>query len=194
MKHDGSFLLILGCFVLSGAAGLVYEMVWTQQFVLVFGAAEIALITVLAAYMAGLALGAWSFERLAHFVERPIFTYALLELGIGVAALGVPFAVDVAGRLHVVFTGNETIVPPRAPDLLHRARAGISSGEVRIALASIHEARGFLRRRPALNDDARAILESIRGKTDEGARIEKLLEQLERTKRPSAKRNSLGSR
>jgi len=45
------------CFFLSGAAGLVYEIVWTRMLGLVFGHTIFAVTTVLAAFMAGLALG-----------------------------------------------------------------------------------------------------------------------------------------
>jgi len=46
------------CFFVSGAAGLVYEIVWTRMLGLVFGHTIFAVTTVLAAFMAGLALGA----------------------------------------------------------------------------------------------------------------------------------------
>ena len=45
------------CFFLSGAARLVYEIVWTRMLGLVFGHTIFAVTTVLAAFMAGLALG-----------------------------------------------------------------------------------------------------------------------------------------
>jgi spermidine synthase len=46
------------CFFLSGAAGLVYEVVWTRMLGLVFGHTVFAVTTLLAAFMAVLALGA----------------------------------------------------------------------------------------------------------------------------------------
>ncbi|HKZ74605.1 MAG TPA: fused MFS/spermidine synthase, partial [Steroidobacteraceae bacterium] len=75
------------CFVLSGFAALVYQTAWTRQFALVFGTSELAVATVLAAYMGGLALGAWLAERWLPRVERPVLVYAGLELGIGASAL-----------------------------------------------------------------------------------------------------------
>jgi spermidine synthase len=95
------FLLLLACFLLSGLAALIYETVWTQQFAVVFGTSELALATVLAAYMAGLALGAAAAARWAHRVRRPVLAYAVLELGIGAAALAVPLAIRLTSRLHV---------------------------------------------------------------------------------------------
>ena len=57
MSPDPRFLLLLGCFLLSGMAGLVYQTAWTQQLALTFGASELAVVAVLAAYMAGLTAG-----------------------------------------------------------------------------------------------------------------------------------------
>lgn len=52
--------LIVGVlFCVSGAAGLVYEVLWTRQLGLVFGITTYAVATVLATYMGGLALGSY---------------------------------------------------------------------------------------------------------------------------------------
>ena len=101
-----SFLLVVTCFFLSGIAGLVYQTAWTQQFGLVFGTSELALATVLAAYMAGLALGAAAAGRWIERVQRPVLVYAALELGIGLSALAVPQAIDLASALHVALLGG----------------------------------------------------------------------------------------
>ena len=53
-------LLIVPClFFLSGACGLVYQVVWARMLVVVFGATMLAVSTVLSAFMAGLALGSF---------------------------------------------------------------------------------------------------------------------------------------
>ncbi len=75
------------CFLLSGFAALIYQTAWTRQFSLVFGTSELAVATVLAAYMGGLALGAWAVERWLPRVTRPVRTYAVLELGIEISAV-----------------------------------------------------------------------------------------------------------
>ena len=77
-----TLLLLCACFLLSGIAALIYQTAWTRQFAIVFGTSELAVATVLAAYMGGLALGAWLAERFLPRVTRPVLTYALLELGI----------------------------------------------------------------------------------------------------------------
>ena len=100
------FLLVLLCFFLSGVAGLSYQTAWTRQFGLVFGTSELALATVLAAYMAGLALGAGCAGRWMDRVRRPVLVYAVLELGIGLSALAVPHAINAARALNVALLGG----------------------------------------------------------------------------------------
>ena len=65
---DSRFALVLGCFLLSGFAGLLYETAWTREFSFVFGTSGLAVSTVLAAYMGGLALG----SALAGRSEKPM--------------------------------------------------------------------------------------------------------------------------
>jgi spermidine synthase len=87
----GTFALLCACFLVSGIAALVYQTAWTRQFAIVFGTSGLAVATVLAAYMGGLALGALLAERFLPRITRPVFTYALLELGIaGSAVIVVP--------------------------------------------------------------------------------------------------------
>src|SRR2546422_2458546 len=50
------FVLLYAC---SGAAALVYEVVWTRLLTLQLGHTVAAASTVLAAFMGGLAIGAW---------------------------------------------------------------------------------------------------------------------------------------
>jgi spermidine synthase len=66
------FAPALACFFLSGFAALLYQTVWTRQFAFVFGTADLAVATVLAAYMGGLAVGAAAASRFAATVRRPL--------------------------------------------------------------------------------------------------------------------------
>lgn len=67
--------------VVSGAAALVYKVVWLRTLSLVVGHAVDALTAVLAAYMAGLAVGALFSGRLAERLRRPLLTCAWIECG-----------------------------------------------------------------------------------------------------------------
>lgn len=87
-------------FFFSGAGGLVYEVVWMRLLVDVFGATSLAVTTVLAAFMAGLALGSYAFGRLADRALRSLRVYGLLQLGIGLVAFAVPLLVHLAERFY----------------------------------------------------------------------------------------------
>jgi len=81
-------LLLYVLFFLSGAAALGYQVVWVRSLALVFGGSHLAVTTVLAVFMGGLALGGWLLGRRADRSARPLRLYGLLELGIaGSAAL-----------------------------------------------------------------------------------------------------------
>jgi spermidine synthase len=82
--------LVLACFFLSGASGLVFEAVWTRELTLVFGSTALAMSTVLSVFMGGLALGSWLAGRWADRIVDRLRAYALAEAGVGVYALLVP--------------------------------------------------------------------------------------------------------
>jgi spermidine synthase len=82
--------LVLACFFVSGAAALLYQVSWLRVLVLVFGTTGLAVATLLAAFMAGLALGSFVLGQLVDRWGRPLLLYGLLELGIGGYALLVP--------------------------------------------------------------------------------------------------------
>src|SRR5438067_5646837 len=77
-------------FFLSGATGLVYELIWVRLTGLVFGNTSQAIAVVLGAFMAGLAIGSWKLGRYVDRVSRPLNLYGKLEIGIGITAALVP--------------------------------------------------------------------------------------------------------
>ena len=90
--YSSTTILLVGvCFVVSGATGLIYEVLWARMLGLVFGATTLAVSTVLAAFMGGLALGSALAGKLAQKIRKPLSTYGLMEIGIAVYALLVPF-------------------------------------------------------------------------------------------------------
>lgn len=82
--------LLLACFFLSGASGLIYEILWMRRLTLIFGSTTFAVSTILTAFMAGLGLGSFLFGRIVDKWQRPLLTYGLLELLIGLYALLLP--------------------------------------------------------------------------------------------------------
>jgi spermidine synthase len=93
--------VIAACFFASGAAALLYEVVWLRLLGLMFGHTVHAITTVLAAYMGGLALGSFVFGRWADHARRPLRTYAFLEAGIGLYCLATPLLFAGADRLYL---------------------------------------------------------------------------------------------
>jgi len=91
---------VVACFFLSGATGLVYEVLWIRMLGLVFGHTVFAVTTVLTAFMAGLGLGSWGFGRLADRQARPLRLYGLLEIGIGLFCLAVPVLLPLVETLY----------------------------------------------------------------------------------------------
>jgi spermidine synthase len=125
------YLWILSlCFTLSGAAGLLYQTAWTRQFALFFGTSELATATVLAAYMAGLGIGAWQIERLLTRIRQPLIVYALLEGAVAVAAVTVvPVLLSAVAWLQVTALGGQPELPDSsqtAATVFHMATAFIT--------------------------------------------------------------------
>lgn len=73
-------------FALSGAAGLIYQAIWSQYLGLFLGHAAYAQSLVLAIFMGGMALGAWWISRRATGWRNLLRAYAYVELAIGLAA------------------------------------------------------------------------------------------------------------
>jgi spermidine synthase len=92
---------LLAAFFLSGAAALIYQVLWTRQLSLVFGVTVYAASTVLACFMAGLASGSYAAGRLSDRIDRPVHMFALAELLIGITALVTPLALSGVERVYV---------------------------------------------------------------------------------------------
>ena len=87
--------LIYILFFCSGAAGLVYELVWVRELIFVFGGTTYAITTVLVAFMGGLGLGSYVAGRYCHRLQRPEKIYGLLEICIGLYVLAVPLLLSI---------------------------------------------------------------------------------------------------
>ena len=85
MNRDVKLLFAL--FALSGFTGLIYESVWSHYLKLFLGAAAFSQSFVLAAFMGGMALGAWLASRWSARLANLLAAYGWIEAAIGVAAL-----------------------------------------------------------------------------------------------------------
>jgi spermidine synthase len=94
--------------VLTGAAGLIYQVVWFRILGLVFGITIHATSAVLAAFMAGLALGSFIAGRRADRLHSPLRTYGVIEVLIGLAGLASLPAFDALQPVYRWVAGNLT--------------------------------------------------------------------------------------
>ena len=91
------------CFTVSGATGLLLQVIWARQLTDIFGSSSLAIATVLATFMGGLALGAHLGGRIADRLAgpspganrarrwaQPLLGYAVAEADVGVSALAIP--------------------------------------------------------------------------------------------------------
>ncbi len=88
-------------FFLSGAAALVYQVLWLRLMGLVFGITIHAATTVLASFMSGLALGSVAAGRVAPRLRRPLLWFGAAELLIAAAALATQPAIRQVTGLYV---------------------------------------------------------------------------------------------
>src|SRR5947207_14446290 len=82
--------LILAIFLLSGAAGLVYEVVWARQLVLIFGNTTQAVSTILTGFFGGMAIGSALGGRVAGGSQRRIRLYGYVEFFLVVVVVASP--------------------------------------------------------------------------------------------------------
>ena len=91
---------IVAIFILSGVAGLIYEVVWSRQLVLVFGNTTQAVSAILTAFFIGMAVGNVLGGRLADRVARPLRLYAYLELALVPLVLVTPISFRLIGTAY----------------------------------------------------------------------------------------------
>src|SRR5688572_723052 len=92
--------LIFAIFILSGAAGLIYEVVWARQLVLVFGNTTHAVSAILTGFFGGMAIGSAFGGRVADRVSRPLRLFGLLEISLALIVLVTPLTF---GAMHELY-------------------------------------------------------------------------------------------
>lgn len=114
--------LLLPLFFLSGFSALVYEVIWARMLSLVFGSTVEAVSAVVAAFMAGLAVGSYFMGKWADKRDDPLFIYSLTELGIGILSLSLYFVImllpEIDSTFHGAFSFKNSFFPPHAVDYI----------------------------------------------------------------------------
>ncbi|MBX7258565.1 MAG: fused MFS/spermidine synthase [Candidatus Hydrogenedentes bacterium] len=120
-KQTGTvqFLTLLFFFFVSGACGLLYQVVWTRKLVLLFGTTSFAVSTVLTVFFLGLGLGSLLGGRWADRSRNPLLAYGIVEIIVGVWALAFILGIGtletaVVGMLRSVASTREMGIAIRA--------------------------------------------------------------------------------
>ena len=118
-------------FLASGAAGLIYQVVWTQDLVLIFGDTTLAIVTTVSAFLAGLGIGSLVGAAVAARLRRALAVYGLLEITVGCLALLMPVAF---GVIATVFRSAYLSLPPAEVALIRFGLAFVALAPVTVLM------------------------------------------------------------
>src|SRR6266851_6079144 len=85
----------------SGLCALIYQVVWTREFRLIFGASTAASAAVLAIFIGGLGIGGLLLGPRADRQARPLLFYATLEIVVAVSAALSPLLLMLARTIYL---------------------------------------------------------------------------------------------
>jgi spermidine synthase len=115
---------IYACFFLSGATAIIFEVLWSRQFVTVFGNSAYAISIVLCAYMAGLGLGGLVGGWFADRITQRAAVYGIVQMVVAAWAMAVPTMLAWLRELVPALTA----LSPESLFVSTLARFGISFG------------------------------------------------------------------
>jgi predicted membrane-bound spermidine synthase len=118
-------------FLASGAAGLIYQVVWTQDLVLIFGNTTLAIVTTVTAFLAGLGIGSLVGAAVGARLRRALAVYGLLEVAVGCLALLMPLAF---GVIATVFRSAYLSLSPTEVGLIRFGLAFVALAPVTILM------------------------------------------------------------
>ena len=105
--------LLLAAFILSGAAGLIYESVWSRYLGLFVGHSAYAQIIVLAVFLGGMAIGAAAVAKRSERIKQPLVWYAAVEIAVGLIGFVFHFAFGA-----ITNVAYESVFPSLSGDVL----------------------------------------------------------------------------
>nr|WP_228934087.1 fused MFS/spermidine synthase [Paraburkholderia saeva] len=127
---------------ISGAAALIYQVLWIKQLSLVVGVEVQAVTTGVSAFFAGLALGGWLFGRIADRSTRPLRLYALLEAGTLSVAVTSTFALAHAAAPFAILQNHAGLVAWAIPFALVGVPAVLMGGTLPVLMRSLAPREG----------------------------------------------------
>ncbi|MFH1469001.1 MAG: fused MFS/spermidine synthase [Pseudomonadota bacterium] len=126
MRHEPDPRLTIALFF-SGYAALAYEMIWVRQLVMLLGVTYFAITTIVAVFMAGIALGSVAAGRLVDRRSAPLLpVFAALEIFLGLYAQLVHFLIQALDGVYLQLVSGT--------DLPFTAHAGLRAAFALIVL------------------------------------------------------------
>ncbi len=99
-------LALVCLYLISGAASLAYEILWTRMLSLQFGVSIFGVVVTVAAYMGGLGVGSFLGVRWSRLTCRPLRLFAFIELFVAVTALVLPALFQLVDAQFAIIAGN----------------------------------------------------------------------------------------
>jgi spermidine synthase len=127
---------------LSGAAGLIYQVLWVKQLSLVVGVDVYAVTTAVSAFFGGLALGSWAFGRRADRIVQPLRLYAALEAAVAVTGIGATLALAKTAPLFVWLEVHAGLFAWLLPFALVGIPAAFMGGTLPVLIRALRNPKG----------------------------------------------------
>lgn len=144
LPHTAAPALLIPALLLciSGAAALVYQVLWIKQLSLVVGVEVYAITTGISAFFAGLAIGGWLFGRWADRLAHPVLLYAGLEVLVAVLGVGATFAMSLAASPFAWLQDHVGLLSWLLPFILVGVPAVLMGGTLPVLVRSLGSAPG----------------------------------------------------
>jgi spermidine synthase len=105
-RPERLYPLVLLLFVGSGAAALIYEIVWFQMLQLVLGSSAFSIGVLLGTFMGGMCIGSLALARYVPPSRHPLHVYAILETAIAVCGLLMLVAMPLVQSVYTSVVGH----------------------------------------------------------------------------------------
>lgn len=129
---------------LSGAAALVYQVLWVKQLSLVVGVEVYAITAGISAFFAGLALGGLVFGRWADRLRHPVRLYASLEVAVALLGVSSTLALAHCAGLFARLESSIGLLAWGLPFLLVGVPAFLMGGTLPVLVRALTPAQGQL--------------------------------------------------
>lgn len=126
----------------SGAAGLIYQVLWIKQLSLVVGVEVHAVTIAVSAFFGGLAIGGWVLGLRADRAMRPLRLYAWIELAVAALALAATLALAHAAAPFAWLQSHAGPLAWALPMLLVGVPAAAMGGTLPVLMRALAPASG----------------------------------------------------